>query len=233
MSLHIAAKQGEIAEGVLMPGDPKRAAFIADNFLTDVICYTDIRGMLGFTGSYKGKRVSVQGSGMGMPSLSIYANELINDYGCRRIMRIGTCGCYSAKLTLGSILFALGATTDSGMNKDRFGNISFAPVPDFKLLRKGVENAERLGFEYSVGNIFTSDKFYDDRAEEKTKLLVSYGILACEMETAELYTLGARYGIETLSLLSVSDNILTGEKVEPKERESVFTKMMKVALETI
>lgn len=148
-------------------------------------------------------------------------------------MRIGTCGCYSDSLPLGSILFASGATTDSGMNKDRFGNISFAPLPDFQMLRRGVENAEALGFEYRVGNVFTSDKFYDDRAEEKNKLLISYGVLACEMETAELYTLGARYGVETLSLLSVSDNIITGEKIEPKDRESVFTKMMQVALETI
>lgn len=233
MSLHIAAKPGQIADKVLLPGDPLRAKFIAENYLEDATCYTYLRGMLGFTGFYKGERVSIQGTGMGMPSFSIYAQELIDSYNVKVMMRIGTCGCYRRDTELGSLIMVSGASTDNGMNRDRFQGISFAPIPDFYLLREAARIAETENFPFQVGGVFTSDKFYDDKLAEKTALMSAYGILATEMETAELYTLAARSDVRALSILSVSDNLITGDKIEPEERDKAFTNMMKVSLETV
>jgi purine-nucleoside phosphorylase len=233
MSLHIGAKEGQVAEKVLLPGDPLRAKYIAEHFLEHSICYTTIRGMFGFTGMYQGKRVSVQGTGMGIPSVSIYGNELLQAYGAKRLIRIGTCGSMRKELGIREILLANGAATDSAVNHERFGSISFAPVPDFSLLFSAYTEGMKLKMPIHVGQVFTSDQFYDDRLKEKTELLASYGVLACDMETAELYTLAAKYQAQALTILTVSDSLLTGENVPPKERETTFSDMIRLALEIV
>ncbi len=235
MSTHIAAKQGEVVERVILPGDPLRARFIAENFLENAVCYTAVRNMLGYTGTYKGKRVSVQGTGMGMPSHGIYVNELIQFYGAKRLIRTGTCGSIDPEVKLKDIVIAQAAATDSGMNNSRFGvhGISFPAVSDFNLMTDAVEAAKRLGFPYRVGSVFSSDQFYDDDADEKNSLLKRYGIQCVEMECAELFTLGARYGVQTLAVLTVSDMIYENRHCTAEEREKSFTNMMEVALEAI
>jgi purine-nucleoside phosphorylase len=233
MSLHIGAKQGDVADRVLLPGDPLRAKYIAEHFLEKPVCYTEIRGMYGFTGTYRGKRISVQGTGMGIPSISIYVNELLQDYGVKRLIRVGTCGSMTKELHLRDILLANGATTDSAVNHERFGSVSFAPVPDFKMLLDAYQWATERNLPFKAGQVFTSDLFYDDHLEAKSKLLASYGVLACDMETAELYTLAAKYGVQALTIMTVSDSLVTGEAVPPKERETTFLSMMELALDII
>ncbi|MEE1086589.1 MAG: purine-nucleoside phosphorylase [Schaedlerella sp.] len=230
---HNNANKGDIAEGILLPGDPMRAKYIAETFLEDVVCYNEVRGMLGFTGTYKGKRISVQGTGMGMPSMGIYANELMEYYGCKRLIRIGTCGGLKDTVHLKDVLIASGATTDSAMNKDRFGDISFAPVADFGLLKAAYDEAERQNIKVVVSNVFTSDKFYDDNAKAKNKLVASYGCAGVDMETCELYTLAAKHGAAALTMLTVSDDLVTGEKCTTEERQLTFNDMIKIALEII
>lgn len=230
---HNNADKGEIAEKVLLPGDPIRAQYIAENFLEDAVCYNQVRGMYGFTGTYKGKQVSVQGTGMGMPSMHIYANELMEFYGVKRLIRVGTCGSINPDIVLKDIVIAMGATTDSNMNHDRFGSISFAPIASFELLNLAFTKAQENGVKSVVQNVFTSDKFYDDSMGQKVKLLSSYGVAAIDMETCELYTLAAKHGAEALTILTVSDSIVTGEKCTTKERQSAFGDMIKIALETI
>lgn len=228
---HNMANKGDIAEKVLLPGDPMRAKFIAETFLENPVCYNEVRGMYGFTGTYKGERVSVQGTGMGMPSMHIYASELIREYGAKRLIRVGTCGSLREGIDLKDVVIAMASTTDSGMNKDRFGSISFAPTASFSLLKAAWEKAEELQVKAVVSNIFTSDKFYDDRGNEKNALLASYGVAAVDMETCELYTLALKYGVEALTMLTVSDNLLTGEKCTAEERQTAFLDMIRIALE--
>lgn len=233
MSLHINAEKGAIAERVLLPGDPLRAKFIAETFLKDAVCYNDIRGMYGFTGTYKNVKVSVQGTGMGMPSFSIYSTELMKDYGVKTLIRVGTCGSIHSDLKLCDILLATGASTDSGMIRNRFDEVNFAPTPDFLLLNEAYSIATGMNKPAVAATVFTSDQFYDDKGAEKNRLLAMYGCSAVDMETAELYTISHKYGARALSIMSVSDHLVTGERVEPEKRRTIFTDMMEVALETI
>ncbi len=231
MSTHIAAKDGEIAECVLLPGDPLRAKFIAENFLENAVCYNEVRGMYGFTGTYNGKRVSVQGTGMGQPSLSIYVNELFQFYGVKKAIRVGTCGAVTKDVALRDVILAQGACSDSGINTQRFGGLHFAPIADFELLKNAYEAAEKLNVKTHVGNCVSSDLFYDDN--ENWKLWAKYGIKGVEMEAAELYTLAAKFGRKALAVLTVSDHILLGGQTTSEERQKTFTNMMKIALEAI
>jgi purine-nucleoside phosphorylase len=232
MSIHIGAEPGDIAERVLMPGDPLRAKWIAETYLDDAKCYTQVRGMYGFTGRWQGVEVSVQGSGMGMPSASIYAHELINDYGVKTLIRVGSCGALADELQLRDVIAASGASTDSNMNRARFdGLIDYAPVADFGLLRTAVEIAERRGIPMRVGPILAADAFYTDRPD-LYDALADYGVLAVEMESAALYTIAARFRARALTVLTVSDHIKRGEQTTSQEREQTFGQMVEVALDT-
>ena len=233
MSTHIGAEPGEIAERVLMPGDPLRAKWIAETYLEGARCYTTVRGMLGFTGKRNGVDVSVQGSGMGMPSASIYAHELVNEYGVKSLIRVGSCGALTEDLQLRDVVAAIGSSTDSNMNRVRFdGLIDYAPVADFGLLRTSVEVAERRGISMRVGPILAADAFYTDRPDLYDRL-ADYGVLAVEMESAALYTIAARFKARALTILTVSDHIKTGEKTTSQEREQTFGQMVEIALDTI
>ena len=233
MSTHIGAKPGEIAERVLMPGDPLRAKWIAETYLEDAKCYSTVRGMLGFTGRWSGVEVSVQGSGMGMPSASIYAHELINEYGVKTLIRVGSCGALSEDLRLRDVIAASGSSTDSNMNRVRFdGLIDYAPVADFGLLRTSVEVAERRGVSMRVGPILAADAFYTDRPDLYDRL-ADYGVLAVEMESAALYTIAARFKARALTVLTVSDHIKTGEHATAQDRQETFAHMVEIALDTV
>lgn len=230
---HIEAKVGEIADRILLPGDPLRAKYIAEHFLENPVCYNNVRGMLGFTGTYKGKRVSVQGTGMGIPSIGIYAYELINVYGVKRLIRTGTCGSLLPDFKIKDVVFAQAAATDSGTHLIRFkDSLSFPAVADFNLLKDAYESAQKNGVTPKVGTVFSSDLFYNPDPEYR-KLLVEYGIGCVEMECAELFTLGARYKAQTLGILTVSDQIYDGVETTPQERQESFTKMMEIALDAI
>lgn len=233
MSVHIAAKQGDIAEIVLLPGDPLRAKFIAENFLEDVVQYNTIRNMFGYTGTYKGTRISVQGTGMGIPSFMIYANELITQYGVKTLIRVGSAGAMNTDVKIRDIVFGQGATTDSSLFHNIFENqVSFSAISNFELLDKAYHMAKKLGHDnLHVGNILSSDRFYN--AELNTKKLADYGVLAVEMEAAGLYALGAQHGVKTLAMVTISDHLITGEETTAQEREQTFTAMMEIALETV
>jgi purine-nucleoside phosphorylase len=232
MSVHIGAEQGQIAERVLMPGDPMRAKWIAETFLEGAVCYSQVRGMLGYTGRWKGVEVSVQGSGMGMPSASIYTHELITEYGATTLIRVGSCGALVDELRLGDVLAAIGAATDSNMNRVRFdGLVDYAPVADFSLLRTAVELAEGRGTPIVVGPVLAADAFYTDRPDLYDSL-ADYGVLAVEMESAALYTIAARYRARALTVLTVSDHIKRGEKLSAQEREQGFSRMVEIGLDT-
>lgn len=232
MSTHISARPGEIAERVLLPGDPLRARWIAENFLEKAECYSTVRGMLGFTGHYNGVPVSVQGSGMGMPSASIYVHELITEYGATTLIRVGSCGALADDLELRDVIAASGSSTDSNMNRVRFGGlVDYAPVADFGLLRTAAEVAERHEVDLKVGPIMASDAFYNDRADVYDTV-AQYGVLAVEMESAALYTIAARYRARALTLLTVSDHLRTGAKVGTADRERTFREMVQIALDT-
>lgn len=230
MSIHIGAKENEIANTVLMPGDPLRAKYIADNMLQNVTCYSEIRGMYGFTGTYKGKRVSVQGSGMGVPSISIYTNELIQSYNVKNLIRIGTCGSMQPDLNLREVVLAMTSSTDSSLNKIRFNGMDYSPTASFKLLQKAYEVAREKGIEPKVGNILTTDTFYGDDPDA-WKLWAKFGVLAIEMETSALYTIAAKYNVNALTILTVSDSLITGELTSAEERQTTFNKMVEIALE--
>jgi purine-nucleoside phosphorylase len=233
MSTHIGAEPGDIAELVLMPGDPLRAKWIAETFLEDARCYSTVRNMFGFTGTFEGTRVSVQGSGMGMPSASIYAHELINDYGVKSLIRVGSCGALVESLKLRDVVAAIGSSTDSNMNRARFdGLIDYAPVADFGLLRTAVDVAAARGIEMRVGTILAADAFYTDRPDLYDRL-ADYGVLAVEMESAALYTIAARFQAKALTLLTVSDHLKTGERTTAQEREQTFSQMVEIALKAI
>ena len=231
MSVHIAAKNGEIADSVLLPGDPKRAKWIAENFLENAVCYTDIRGMLGFTGTYKGKRISVQGTGMGIPSMSIYITELMKDYGVKTLIRVGSAGSYQEDVKIRDIVVALSTSTDSNINNRRFKGASFAPTVNFDLLSKVLKTAEEKNIKIKAGNILTSDEFYNDDPTYFKKW-AEFGVLAVEMETAALYTLASKYKAKALSILTISDSLVSPEITSSEEREKTFNEMIELALET-
>ena len=231
MSIHIAAKNGEIADTVLLPGDPKRAKWIAENFLENAVCYTDIRGMLGFTGTYKGKRISVQGTGMGIPSMSIYITELMKDYGVKTLIRVGSAGSYQEDVKIRDIVVALSTSTDSNINNRRFKGASFAPTVNFDLLSKVLKTAEEKNIKIKDGNILTSDEFYNDDPSYFKKW-AEFGVLAVEMETAALYTLASKYKAKALSILTISDSLVSPEITSSEEREKTFNEMIELALET-
>lgn len=231
MSVHIAAKNGEIADTVLLPGDPKRAKWIAENFLENAVCYTDIRGMLGFTGTYKGKRISVQGTGMGIPSISIYITELMKDYGVKTLIRVGSAGSYQEDVKIRDIVVALSTSTDSNINNRRFKGASFAPTVNFDLLSKVLKTAEEKNIKIKAGNILTSDEFYNDDPSYFKKW-AEFGVLAVEMETAALYTLASKYKAKALSILTISDSLVSPEITSSEEREKKFNEMIELALET-
>ena len=232
MSTHIGAAPGEIAPHLLMPGDPLRAKWIAETFLEDATCYTEVRGMLGFTGTYHGARVSVQGSGMGLPSLSIYVNELFDEYDVASIVRVGSCGALTESLSLRDIVIASGACTDSSMNRIRFEGLDYAPVADFGLMRAAYDAAEGRDVKTAVGLIFSSDSFYSPRPELMRRM-VDYGVLGVEMEASALYTLAAQYKRKALAICTVSDHIVTGEQTSALEREQTFGDMVEIALAAV
>jgi purine-nucleoside phosphorylase len=229
MSAHIGAEPGDIAPHVLMPGDPLRARWIAETFLEDARCYTEVRGMYGYTGRYRGTPVSVQGSGMGLPSLSIYVNELFTDYDVESIVRVGSCGAMTEDLALRDLVIASGACTDSSMNRIRFDGYDYAPVADFELLRRAADTAAGLPVRTRVGLIFSSDSFYHPRPEIAARM-VEYGVLAVEMEASALYTLAAKHRRRALAVCTVSDHLVTGEQTTAAERQQTFGHMVEVAL---
>jgi len=231
MSTHIAAAPGEIAPIVLFPGDPLRAKWIAENFLEDAKLYSEVRGMLGFTGTWNGHRVSVQGSGMGQPSMAIYATELMAEYDVQTIIRVGSCGGLTERVGMRDIIIANGACTDSGINRTRFHGVDYAPVADFSLLRAAVEASEALSLQdrTHVGLLYSSDQFYTTRPE-LTEPLVAHGALAVEMEAAGLYTLAAFHQRRALSICTVSDHLVTHEETTSQEREQTFGDMIEIAL---
>ncbi|OEG00151.1 purine-nucleoside phosphorylase [Vulcanibacillus modesticaldus] len=230
MSVHIGAKEGQIAETILLPGDPLRAKWIAETFLEDVTLYNEVRGMYGFTGTYKGKRVSVQGTGMGIPSISIYAHELINSYKVKNLIRVGTCGSLQPDVKIRDVILAMSASTDSNINKIRFNGRDYAPTASFELLKKAYDKAQEKNINVKVGNVFTSDTFYNDKPDS-WKIWAEFGALAVEMETAGLYTLASKFGVNALTLLTVSDSLVTGEETSAQERQETFSQMIEIALE--
>lgn len=232
MSLHINAEPGEVAEHVLLPGDPYRARWIAETFLEDVKCYNEVRGMYGFTGFYNGKRVSVPGTGMGIPSLAIYVYELIHSFHAETLIRVGSAGALQQHIQIRDIVMAVGASTDSSFNHHIFGSADFAATANFELLLKAAQVADQRGIQIKAGNILTSDVFYHESEASYAKW-TDYGVLCVEMETAGLYSLAARYGVNALSLLTISDSIVTGEQTSSEERETTFKEMIYIALETL
>lgn len=230
MTFHIGAKPGEIAETVLLPGDPYRAKWAAETFLRDAVCINQVRGMLGFTGSWRGNRVTIQGSGMGMPSLSIYANELIRDYGAKTLIRIGSAGAMQEAVTLRDVVIAMTSSTLSTPSAGLFREMNFAPCADYGLLERAVAAARVKGVRFHVGGIHSSDVFYDERPD-LNEALKRHGVLAVEMEAAELYTVAARHGVRALAVLTISDHLLTHEALPAEDRERSFGDMVEIALE--
>jgi len=232
MSLHIHAETGAVAHTVLLPGDPLRAKFIADYFLENAVVYNQVRAMYGYTGTYKGKSISVQGTGMGIPSVAIYVHELIRDYHVGNLIRVGSCGAIRHDIDLHDIIIAASASTDSNFNKQTFNNMDYAPTASFELMKKAYEYAVSRGMPVVVGNVLTSDVFYyEDDRNDPFRLWREYGTLAVEMETAALYTIAARYGVQALSLLTVSDHNAKGRHSTVEERERSFHQMIEIALE--
>lgn len=230
MTFHIGAQPGDIAQTVLLPGDPYRAKWAADNFLDDAKLVNEVRGMLGFTGTYKGNRVTIQGSGMGMPSLSIYVNELIKEYGVQTLIRIGSCGAMQEDVAVRDVIIAMSATTVSTPSSTIFKELNFAPTADFDLLRAAANAAGKLKVGVHVGGIYSSDTFYDERPDLNQEM-TRHGILGVEMEAAELYTLAARYKRRALAVLTVSDHLLTGAALPADQRETSFGDMIQIALD--
>jgi purine-nucleoside phosphorylase len=229
MSIHLSAAPGDIAPFVLMPGDPLRAKHVAETYLREPVCTNETRGMLGFTGSYQGKAVTIQGSGMGVPSIAIYATELVREYGVRTLIRVGTCGAIQPELRIGDVILAQAACTDSSFARLRFGGRDFAPCADFGLLQGAWKNANDRGLNVKVGPILTTDVFYQDQ-DDPWGVWQQHGVLAVEMESTALYTIAAAHGCRALSILTVSDLILTGEQASPEQRQTQFMAMIELAL---
>ncbi len=232
MSVHIQAKKGEIAETVLLPGDPMRAKWIADTFLKDVVQYNDVRGMLGFTGTYKGEKVSVQGTGMGIPSTLIYCHELITEYGVQNLIRVGSAGSYQKEVKIRDIVIAMAASTNSGLNTIRFNGADYSPTASFELFQKAIDVANKKAIKVKAGGILSSDEFYADDFDSYKKW-AKYGVLCVEMETSGLYTVAAKHNVNALSILTISDSLVTGERTTADEREQTFKEMIEIALGTI
>ena len=229
---HLSAVPGDIAESILLPGDPLRARYIAETYLEDFVCHNEVRGMYGYTGTYRGKRISVQGTGMGIPSASIYIDELINVYGVKNLIRIGTCGSLQEEVRIRDVVMAVTASTDSQINKIRFKGLDFAPCVSPDLMFCAWDIAKRLRIPLKAGNVLTSDTFYHDDPDF-WRHWADFGVLAAEMETAGLYTLAAKYHVRALSLLTVSDHVLTGASCTPEDRQLSFNQMMELALTTL
>ena len=229
---HIGAREGEIAEKVIMAGDPLRAKFMAETFLENPVQYNSVRGMLGYTGTYKGKRISVQGHGMGIPSIGIYTYELYNFYGVKSIIRTGSAGAYQPDLQLGDVMIAIGACTDSNYAAQYNLPGTFSPTADFDMARAAVEKAKQMGIRYRVGNILSSDVFYGDDAERWTQWQ-KMGVMGVEMEAAALYMNASRSGNKALCICTVSDSLVTGEACSAEQRQTSFTNMMEIAFEII
>lgn len=230
MSIHIGANPGDIAPTVLMPGDPYRARWAAQTFLQDARCINEVRGMLGFTGTWKGHEVTIQGSGMGMPSFSIYANELIRDFGAKTLIRIGSCGAMQPDIKLRDVIIAMTASTLNSPSSGIFRDLNFAPCADFGLLEAAVAAARTRETPCHVGGIYSSDVFYDERPD-LTEQMTRHGVLGVEMEAAELYHLAARHGIRALGIMTVSDHLITREELPSEQRERSFGDMVEIALE--
>jgi purine-nucleoside phosphorylase len=230
MSIHIEAQKGDIAETVLLPGDPLRAKWIAETYLEDITCYNKVRNMFGYTGTYKGRRISVQGTGMGVPSISIYAHELINDFDVKNLIRVGSAGSYQKSVQLRDIVIAMAASSTSGINQARFQGADFAPTASFNLFQQAIEKAKEKDIPVKAGNVLTSDEFYADEFESY-QLWSKFGVLCVEMESSGLYTIAAKHGVNALSLLTISDSLVTREKTTTEERETTFKGMVEIALE--
>ena len=231
MSIHISANSGDIADTVLLPGDPLRAQGIAETFLENIVKYNEVRGMYGFTGDFQGKKVSVQGTGMGMPSTAIYINELI-DLGAKRLIRVGTCGSFQQNISIGDVIIALSASTDSAMNKHIFDHKDYAPTASYNLVEKSVAKAKEMNLEVHVGNILSSDSFYNANPDHWKKW-AEYGVLAVEMESSTIYTTAAYRNVEALTILTVSDSLVTGQIASIEERQNNFMAMAEIALSQI
>jgi len=229
---HNSAKKGEIAPNILLPGDPLRAQFVAENYLENAVRYTTVRNMFGYSGTYKGVPVAVQGTGMGVPSLLIYVTELITHYGCQNLIRIGSCGSIQPDIRLRDIIIAMSASTTSNINRRRFRGNDYAACADFSLFNKAVRYAEAHDIDFYAGNILTEDEFYNDDPDH-WKLWAQFGILALEMETNGLYTMAAKHGARALSILTVSDSLTAHQETTPEERQKSFTRMMEIALGTL
>jgi purine-nucleoside phosphorylase len=232
MSIHIEAKKGDIADKILLPGDPLRAKWIADNFLEDAKCYNKVRNMLGFTGYYKNERISVQGTGMGMPSAGIYIEELIKEFDVKKLIRVGSAGSLKKDVVLRDVVLAMSASTNSALNQQRFQGANYAPTADFKLFQKAVNIAESENINFHAGNVFSSDIFYADH-KEYYDIWSSYNVLCVEMEVAVLYTVAAKYKAQALGILTISDSLVTGELTSAKEREQSFGDMVEIGLKTL
>lgn len=228
---HINAEPGDFADAVIMPGDPLRAKFIAENYLDEARQVNDVRNMLGFTGRYKGRPLSVLGHGMGIPSCSIYCSELVNSFGVKRLLRAGSCGAVSKEVRLRDIIIAMGACTDSKVNRVRFRGHDFAAIADYELLRTAVAQAERKGLSHHVGNVFSADLFYTPEPE-MFELMEKYRVYGVEMEAAGIYGLAAEFGAKALTVCTVSDHIVSGERLSAEERQVGFKEMIELVLET-
>lgn len=228
---HMNAAPGDFAETVLMPGDPLRAQYIAEKYFDNPRRVTDVRNMWGFTGNYKGKPISVMAHGMGIPSVSIYCHELVRDYDVKRVIRVGSCGTTHPDVKLRDVLIAMGASTDSGVNRMRFGGFDFAALATFSLVRNAVKAAEENDVRYHVGNIFSADLFYTPQPD-MFEVMARYNILGVEMEAAGIYPIAAEHNIEALAICTVSDDIVNGEALSVEDRQTTFDEMILVALET-
>lgn len=228
---HNHAKPGDYAEAVLLPGDPLRAKWIAETFLDDARLVNSVRNCLGYTGTYKGKPVSVQATGMGQPSLSIYVHELINVYGLKTLIRVGTCGGLNTKVKVRDLVLAQAASTDSAIVRDRFGPYNFAPIADFGLLRSAANKAEEKGMRFHAGNMLSSDIFYHADGFAGYDKLPEHGVIGVEMEAAALYTLAARFGVKALTICTMTDCLITKEEIDANERQTSLKEMVTVALE--
>ncbi|MFZ7173255.1 purine-nucleoside phosphorylase [[Pasteurella] aerogenes] len=232
MTPHINAPAGAFADAVLMPGDPLRAKYIAETFLQDAQQVTNVRNMFGYTGTYKGRRISVMGHGMGIPSCSIYAKELITEYGVKKIIRVGSCGAVRPDVHIRDVIIGLGACTDSKVNRIRFKDNDFAAIADFNLTSAAVAAAKQKGVAVRVGNLFSADLFYTPDVE-MFDVMEKYGVLGVEMEAAGIYGVAAEFGARALAICTVSDHIRTHEQTSPEERQLTFNEMIEIALESI
>lgn len=230
MSIHIEAKKGDIAETILLPGDPLRAKWIAETFLDNPKCFNKVRGMLGYTGTYNGIAISVMGTGMGVPSISIYAHELITEYGVKNLIRVGSAGSYQKNVKVRDIVLAMAASSNSGINNSRFDGAYYAPTANFDLFIKAVEIAKQKSIPIKAGNVLSSDEFYEDDRDSYKKWS-QFDVLCVEMEAAGLYTVAAKHDVKALTILTISDSLVTGEHTSSKERETTFKSMIEIALE--